>query len=169
MIEFKIEGIEGIQQNLDMMCVAVRDRILKEVLAKAAAPIVEAAKGNLASHTQTGTLAGSITFKVSSGRDKGVAAFCIIGPRTGIKVPVRVVTKGKNKGALMIAVPTYYAHLVEFGHKIVRDGNEIGAVGPIGFMRAAWDEYGGEVALFTIVEALVEGIETELSKTYRYK
>lgn len=167
MISIEVSGLEMIQENLDMMCVAVRDRILKKALSEAGKHIVDAAKANCPS--DTGTLRESISMKVGSGKDKGVAAYCIIGPKSGIKVPVRVVRKGKNKGAVMIAVPTYYAHFIEFGHRIFLHGHDIGFVGPKPFMRPAWDEFGGEAALYTIVDTLQQEVEIELSKTFRYK
>jgi HK97 gp10 family phage protein len=164
MIEFAISGLDGIDENLKMMCTAVRERILRDAVRKGATAMMTTAK--VYCSAETGTLRDSISLKMVSPK-KGVAVQAIIGPKSGIKVPVRVVTKGKNAGKIMIAVPTYYAHFIEFGHKLVIHGQELGFVSPRPFMRPAFDDE-WENALDIIVLELVNGVENELAKTYRY-
>ncbi len=167
MINLQVEGLEQIQENLDMMCVAVRDRILKTAVRKAGQHIVDAAK--VACPEDTGTLRESIGMRVTIRGGKGGGAGAVVGPRRGIRVPVRVVRRGKHTGLVMMAIPTRYAHAVEFGHRLVSGGHVVGQVTPRPFMRPAWDEFGGENALYTIRDELVDGVEEELAKTYRYK
>lgn len=161
MITVAITGQEQVWANLDQLNAAVRDKLLKRAMKAALTPIVEIAadlcdKG-------TGILADSIGMKISSAGTQGNLIVGIAGPRTGIRIPVSI-----HKGGLglppFIAIPTRYAHLVEFGHDIVtHDGRIVGHVGPHAFMRPAWDEAGGEVALYTFSDVMQDGIATEVA------
>lgn len=181
MISMSLAGTEVILQRLNALKTKIRASILRKAIMACAAPIEAAAKAFCPS--DTGTLKDAIDtrFTTKGGDGPGFFVRVIIGPKRGIRVPVRTVTRGRNKGMVMIAVPTRYAHLVEFGHKIVTHaaweidttvgkskprmkkiligaGTVIGFVGPKPFMRPAWDTAGGERALDTFVMVLESGI-----------
>jgi hypothetical protein len=63
-----------------------------------------------------------------------------------------------------MAIPTRYAHLIEFGHTIVRNGVVVGHAAPIPFMRKGWDTQGGEIALNRFETELEAAIAGEVIK-----
>lgn len=160
MLTYQLGGVEKIWQALDLLTIAVKDKLAKRAMKAALTPIQDAAIANCP--VDNGVLAGSIDIKISSKGYKGEQVSGIMGPRTNIQVPVQY-----HKGGLglppFIAIPTRYAHLVEFGHDVVdHKGVVVGHVGPVGFMRIAWDEFGGEVALYTFVAEMQIGIVQEV-------
>lgn len=150
MITMTLTGSDRVWSNLKGFHADVRDRILKMGVKAAGEPIQRAARDFAPG--DTGTLKESIELKVTSKNTKGGSARCYVGINRSFKVPVRMVKRGKNKGRVMIAVPAHYAKLVEYGHRIVRNGKVIGTVAPKPFLRPAWDEFGSDVALFTFAE-----------------
>jgi hypothetical protein len=127
---------------------AVRAKMLLSTLRKAGEPIRDAAKANVRS--KTGTLANSIIMVSRTYGQKGMVCHLLIGIKTKVKVPIRMVTRGPRKGRLRMAIPTLYAQQVEFGHKIVVNGKVVGQVAPRPFMRPAWAQHGGRTALSVI-------------------
>jgi len=157
-IEVDIQGIDVLVENFDSLSIGVRDRVLKKAINAAAKPIMATAKQYCP--TDLGTLKDSISLKVSAKGTKGNAVTAVIGPKRGIKVPIRVAKRGAHKGQTLMAVPTRYAHFVEFGH-LDKSGDR---VPPEPFMRPAWDEDGGEVALNRFADAATLGVVDEVAK-----
>lgn len=155
-ISFKATASAELDRRVLELPTRTRTAIFKKAMKAAAQPIAEMAQAHIGG---SGILRGSIEFKVSS-KDNGRLVRCYIGPARDIMVPVDVHKSGLGLPPF-VAIPTRYAHLVEFGHDIVRNGKVIGHVGPKAFMRPAWLAEGGDVALFHFKEAL----ETELVST----
>jgi hypothetical protein len=102
-----------------------------------------------------------VDIKLTSKGTKGEMVRAWIGPRRNVRYPVRVVQSGTRKGQILLAIPTRYAHLVEFGHRVVNAAGEtIGYVAPKPFMRVAWGIAGGQVALATFTKVLQAEMDT---------
>lgn len=180
---YSLTGVDGIINNGMKLVKSIRDRSLKRAMKKTIDPIHRAALARVS--VGTGILKGAIQQKITSLGSKGERVLGIVGIRRGIKIPVRVVSRGKNKGKLYVMVPTRYAHLVEFGHRIVisaiweRDpkskhgrlreikhaaaGSVVGFARGRPFMRPAWDQYGKETALKTFLVELDREIAIEVA------
>lgn len=162
MVSMKLVGMDDVADNVDMLSTNVRDKVLKRALRKAALPIVNEAKARCPE--DTGTLKESISLSISSKGHKGNWVRAFIGPKTGVKVPVGLVSRGVGKGMLRILIPTRYAHLVEFGHEVVINGEHVGHVPARAFMRGAWDSQGGETALNVFEIECAKGVDEEIAK-----
>lgn len=181
---FSLTGVDNIVNNLTILTRNIRDRSLKKAMAKVIDPIHRAALARVS--IDTGTLSKAVQKKITSSGSKGEKVMGFVGIRRGIKVPVRVVTRGKHKGKLYMLVPTRYAHLIEFGHRIVVSkiwevnpkskfgrlreikhlaaGSVVGFVRGKPFMRPAWDKHGKDVALKTFLVTLDRELASEVSK-----
>lgn len=157
----EVRGETGLMANLDKLDINLRDRAIKKAVRKALEPMRDTAKAN--ARRRTGALFTSIDIKITSKGHKGSRIIGVMGPRTGVKFPVRIVKSGEHMGKIYVAVPTRYAHLVEFGHNLVVDGKVVGRVGPKPFMRPAWSQHGGDVALRVIENVLESEIERLLT------
>ncbi len=173
-LTISLSGMDRISANLDRLATNIRGKVLRRALTDAAAPIETLAKALCPVSDQTGesvpgvlrdSIATKFTARIGGATSIGGFGMVIIGPRRNIKVPIRLVTRGKNKGKVKFAVPTKYAHLVEFGH-VLKDstGKIIGNVGPKPFMRGAWDGAGGDTALTTFMTSFKAGVDTEVAK-----
>lgn len=182
-VDINWSGMNRIDTNLDRLSIALRDKAMKKAMKATITPIHGEARMHCA--TDTGTLRDAIQMKISSKGSKGETVFGIVGIRRGIKVPVRVVMKGRHKGAVYVLIPTKYAHLIERGHRLVthaiweRDpkskhgrlrlikgsgaGTVIGFVKARPFMRPAWDRYGGLKAVETFVINLDKALQEEIN------
>jgi HK97 gp10 family phage protein len=150
MINITIQGVDGINASLTKIPIDIRQKFLVKAVRRAANDIAADAKELCP--TDLGTLKDSIDVRIKT-QVKGTDVIAIVGPKRGVRVPVRFVSRGKNKGKLKVAVPTLYAHHIEFGHK---QGS--GSVGPQPFMRPAWDTFGGVFAIDTITDSLANDI-----------
>lgn len=157
-ISFKATASAELDRRVLALPNRTRTAIIKRAMKAAAQPIRDVARAHVGG---SGILRESIEFKISS-KDNGRLVRCFIGPSRDVMVPVAV-----HKGGLglppFVAIPTRYAHLVEFGHDIVRNGKVIGHVGPKAFMRPAWLAEGADVALFHFKEALEAELATALT------
>lgn len=154
-------GTIGINKNFDALGEALRDKFIKHAVKAALEPVKEDAKARV--KDRTGALKGSIIVVVKSKGTKGTTIRGTCGPGTKIRIPIRVVSRGKHKNQLAIAIPTRYAHLVEFGHKVVINGKVVGHVGPKAFMRPAWAAHGGDTAFRVLETDLAEQISAWLA------
>lgn len=114
MTQVKVEGLSDLLKNLQSLPLKVAQRLERIGLKRALEPMKQAAEA-LAPVGDTGRLADS--FKIKSRTRKGVPS-----------------------ASLVTTVP--YAHLVEYGHRLVKGRllqKEIGHVGPKAFMRPAFD------------------------------
>jgi HK97 gp10 family phage protein len=161
-MELTLTGSKAVYANLDNFTVVLRDKLLKRAMGRVTRPIEQAAKA--ACPVDLGTLRDSISTKTTSKKGKGTNLHAIIGPKRRVRVPIGIVRRGPNKGKIKMAIPTRYAHLVEFGHTIVRNGSIIGHAAPIPFMRKAWDTAGGEIALNLFETELEAAIASEVIK-----
>jgi HK97 gp10 family phage protein len=162
MITMKLVGMDDVSRNVDMLGAAVRDKVIKKAMRKCATPIKNEAQA--LAPEDSGTLKESIGINITSKGAKGNWIRCYIGPRSGIQMPLRIVGRGGQQGLVRVAIPTRYAHLVEFGHRIVINGEYIGDVAPVPFMRGAWDRHGGEVALNVFEVECSKGVDEEIAK-----
>lgn len=152
----ELGGVEQIWANLDTFTAEVRDKITKRAMKAATDPLLREMKKLVPRDFDV--LRDAIEVKITSSGQKGNRIRAYIGIRRGIKVPTKIFKRGKRKGNVLVAIPTKYAHLIEFGHDIVRGGKVVGRVKPKSFIRAAWDEYGAEVALYTFADIMQAGI-----------
>lgn len=165
--QIPIKGFEELQRQLKTLPPKVRDKVLAQTMRKGAneiktaavgkAPIGKAKKfmrwGKRAARVRNpGTLRASIVAKEML--DDLKAIHFIAGVQRGKK-------RGQN---------AYYAHMVEWGHKIVltcgpkRVRREIGAVGEKPFLRPAADE--GIPRLMRMVESDLRSKVERLAKSY---
>lgn len=155
-------GVIGWTENIAGFVTEIRDKMIKHSIKTALEPVRDDAKGRV--RDRTSALRGSITIVIKSKGSKGTVVRGVCGPGTKIRVPIRVVKYGKHKNQLAIAIPTRYASLVEFGHKIVIKGKVVGHVGPKAFMRPAWAAHGGDVAFRVFETDLAEQINAWIAK-----
>lgn len=152
----QLSGSDLLYKNLDDFTVAVRDKILKRATKAATDPVLKAMRDRVPRDFDV--LRDAIEVKITSAGGKGQSIKGYVGIRRGIKVPTKIFKRGKRKGQVLIAIPTKYAHLVEYGFdKKLPDGSVIRVKGTP-FVRPAWDEWGGEVMLYTfadVCEALI--------------
>lgn len=154
MFSATLTGEVEVSRKWEQLTVNLRDKYLKRAVNAGLKPMRDAAQSRIGG---SGILRNSIDTRVTSKGAKGETVRGYIGPRRGVRIPVTV-----HKGGLglppFIAIPSRYAHLVEFGHKIVVNGKVIGTVAPHPFMRPAWEAYGGDVALARVAESLQQDI-----------
>lgn len=152
---FKLTGLDGTMANLRRLTQAIGDNILKKAVKKAIDPITASMKDFVpigAEDEHGGLLRDSIGQRITN---KQGSVRAIAGPRTKFKVPIGISKKGRNKGKVYYKIATRYAHLVEYG------GSKMPAQP---FMRPAWAEDGGEVALNTFLYELKKGVDEEVAK-----
>lgn len=118
--DITMRGMDRINDNIDQLTQGIRDRQLKKAMDAALNPILRNAKARVS--RDTGTLHSAIQKQVKSLGMKGVTVYGVVGIRRGIKVPMRVISRGPRKGQVYALIPTRYAHLIERGHKIVVNG-----------------------------------------------
>lgn len=153
----ELSGTEKIAQNFAAMTREVRDKLLKQAMRATTKPIEQHAKALV--KRRTGALQDSISTKMTSKGAKGEILRAWVGPERNAGRPMRAVTRGKKAGQIAVAVPTRYAHLIEFGHRIVdKSGKVVGFAPPRPFMRPAWGAAGGDIALDTFATSLKDGI-----------
>ena len=118
-IKAEVKGVEEAIEALAQIKRSIANRILRTAMRKAAKPIWDAAKSNVA--VETGLLKKSLFAKVKT-YPSGVTV-AVVGPRKGFKMAA---TKGVRKAGSATAKrfaksqgrnPTKYAHLVEGGTK----------------------------------------------------
>lgn len=98
---------------------------MKDALSKSATIGLKAARNNV--KRESGALAKSLKKRARTyGRG---SALVMVGPDRKFTTEYR----GKKRR------PVKYAHLVEFGHKVVRGGKVVGHVPPKPFLRPAFD------------------------------
>ena len=158
MIHMESRGAVEIYDRMDLFTANMRDKAMKQAMKKAIDPIKEKAAANIRKD-RTGALRGAVDTKITSKGTKGWEIRGLVGIRSKVRVPVRVVGKGQHAGKLFVAIPTRYAHLVEFGHTLVINGKVVGHIAPQAFMRRAWESHGGDKALAVFSVALSESID----------
>ena len=148
------ESLDVLSRNITQLTQKIANKLNAQAVREAAKPIRDLMR-DIAPRQETpwgGTLQSSIDMTVRT--KKGVTT-AYVGPRTKIRKPIKLSTKGKSKGQVQIAIPTRYAHLQEFG-------SSRQPARP--FVRPAWDEYGGEVALNTYADVLIGGVQDEVNR-----
>lgn len=128
--------------------------------AKVIAPAVKAG-----AQRRSGALKQSIGIKTAKGRRTKTAAYAVVGART----KVRKMVKRSRRGAKVLAVPAFYAHLVEGGTKAhARPNLETGTAGhhpgsrPKPFLKPAFDANKGKA-----LDAAREAAADEIAKAIR--
>ena len=118
-VKISVTGIAEIDQVLRGLPQQLQHKILSEAHAEAAQPLVKMAyyKAPL----RTGRLAESIGVKKTNLGKVGAIGLVQVGPIRG----------GSKKG--------YHAHLIEYGHRLVRGGKQIGFVRAKPFMEPSFN------------------------------
>ncbi len=116
-----VSGMGALSAALQGIPEDMRNKILVQGVARACKPIERAAKQNAKSSQDTGALRNSITTK-TVGYAKDGKAVGLVGPARGY------FTGGKKSGKLgrllgKNVMPSKYAHLVEYGHRIAVGGS----------------------------------------------
>jgi len=161
-----LTGLAGISEVLRGLPQAIQDEIMATALDAAAAPIEGYAKQFADASLRTGALKDSISHVVRTYRG-GLNAVALIGPDKGAYRSGRRLKKGDD--FTKAGKPHKYAHLVEFGHRIVapKAGTSIrkktatvlgGFVSARPFMRPA--VIAGQAATGeTLAQGMAKGIE----------
>lgn len=144
-------------ENFDFFQASLRKKMLRKAMNATLIPILTDAKAHV--RDDTGTTNKALQSKVSV---KPKSTTGLVGIRRGVKAVVRIVKRGKNKGKVLVIVPSRHANQLERGHLIVQDGKVVGRVPPKPFMRPAWDHYGGDNAFYTFADSMSEQIDTEI-------
>jgi hypothetical protein len=113
---YELTGMADIEANLQELTQELRTKAVKKVVKDTIRPIWSMARSLV--RKDTGVLYTGIQMEVKS-KNKGAIIYGVVGIRRGIKIPVRIIARGRRKGQVLMAIPTRYAHLVERGHKIV--------------------------------------------------
>lgn len=147
-------GDLDVKTNMETLTVAIRDKLLKRAMKQVTGRIAAVARQRVP--VDLGTLESAIDSKIFSKGGRGSYVRGLVGIRSRIKRPIGFITRGRKRGQLRYAVPTRYAHFAEFGTSHSK---------PQPFMRPAWDEAGGEPALYTFLDVLQDGIKSETLRT----
>lgn len=149
-MKIEVKGTAETVAAFNRLKARTRQGIVRDSLRYAYRPVVQSVKQFSTANVETGTLKKSIGLKESN---RPARCLVVIGPRRKMGRLV-VVSKGRKKiasKAYQKAVamlppgqdvefrdPVKYSHLLEFGHRIVRSGRELGRVRPYPFMQPAW-------------------------------
>ena len=178
--------LQGDRELLNMLN-ALPDRVFAKVVKRATnsamTPVLRDAKKIASSNLikDTGLLAESLGRKQKVYKRSGIVVV-IVGPRKGFKRKVERNYFGGEK-KMVWADPLHYAHLVEFGHRLVHGGalvrkdtgrlpagkklgKEVGFVPPRTFIRAALDKNRAEI-LNRLKRQIGIGTEREATKLLR--
>ena len=131
-IKIKLEGLKDALDSLQSVGRTVRNKILRKALNDATQPILASAKAR-AAIGPTRQLRRSLGRRVKTYRLSG-AVVAVIGPRRGYRVLV------ERAGRQVPHDPAKIAHLVEYGHVVVRGGKVVGHTPPHPFMAPAMEE-----------------------------
>lgn len=123
----------------------VQKNILSGAVRAGAKPIIAEARDKVSK--RSGVLAKSIGVNKRRTRNRNILWFSV-SPRRG--------AKRKNDG--------WYAHMVEFGHDVVRDKKVIGYSPPVPFMRTAFENQ-SEESLMATKEYLQKRIDKEIARS----
>ncbi len=120
-ISVSLTGSRELLNQLNELKRAMRNKILRPALQKAARPMLDSAWANCperTDHDPHGILKKamkSAAARKTKTYSRGTVVV-IIGPPTGFRTPMGVRTKGAHKGEPWYEDPSKIGHLVEFGH-----------------------------------------------------
>lgn len=155
-IKMELGGIKDALKSLDGLKRGVQRRILRAAVTEASAPILQSARGH--APKRTGTFKRSLGKKVKTYSKSGTVV-AIVGPRKGYKTQTGITRKGKE----IFEDPTKIAHLLEYGHLVVRGGKVVGHAPAYPSMTPAMQENQSR-AVETIARRIGEEIEKEAAK-----
>ena len=134
---------KALLKSLNNFPINVQKNIMTGAVRAGAKPLVDEARQNVPVRSKN--LKKSIGIVKRRPKDRNIIQFSVT-PRKG----------GRNDG--------WYAHLVEFGHNIVVDGEVVGQVSPNPFMRKAYDSQSDE-SIKATQEYLSKRIDKEIVKS----
>jgi HK97 gp10 family phage protein len=149
--QVKLAGLKAVLDSLADLNRTVRNKILRAAINDGSRPILDNMKAR-APVGDTGQFRRSLGRRVRTYRQSGVVVV-VIGPRKGF----RVVTQRGTK--LVPHDPAKIAHLLEFGHVIVRGGKAVGHAPPYPTIGPAMEEEKGAAT-----QAIGDRIAAELAK-----
>lgn len=176
-VKIQVKGLKRLLHNLKELPKRVARKVLRDALFKATDPVYKDMRAGAKTGQDTGALYKSIGRRAKTYAKSG-SAVVVVGPRTkqkkirkGGKV-VGVKLAGWARGLKGLpAVPTKYAHLVEFGtarHAQPRLGIIHPGSRPRAFVRPAWDK--NKKRMEAIAKKLLwDGIQREAKKLHRGK
>jgi HK97 gp10 family phage protein len=169
-IRFRVTGLQPVLRALAALPNAVANRVLRKALEKVSRPVLDDARAGAAK--DTGALRRSMGRKAKTYRRTGTSVV-VVGPRTKWQKVRKRGQEGVKKLAGWArgfsdspAVPTQYAHLVEFGaapHQQSQLRIRHPGARPKPFLRPAWDRHKDRVNAALRAEILA-GIEREARK-----
>jgi len=116
-VKFRIDGLAEVRAVLNTLPAEMQDKVLRPALARAARPLVNAAKNFARSSERTGALVRSLGAVVKRGKLGSGTAYAVVGARASYYSGGKRLKRGER--AAGADRPANYAHLVEFGHAVV--------------------------------------------------
>lgn len=166
---FQWTGLAELTRTLRGLPAEVAQNVLEETVDAAAQPIVLAAKIYAGRSRRTGALQASLTSVVRNYPRRGISV-AVIGPDKRYYRKGRVV---RGKKALGADRPANYAHLVEFGHIVVKPVSgtsrrrktavSAGIVAAKPFLRPAFSSQ-QDIALERMAITMTAGVNRALAK-----
>ena len=170
-MEIKVHGLKEIEAQLIALGSKEGTKIVRASMLKASEPILNRARSNVAAIPGgSGALHQSLGMRFfANARPVSEAGL----PTLGGKMSVQIAPLRKDRKAIALYNLVYkprrqrkgifYGHLVEFGHRIVRGGQQRGSVPARPFLKPALDS-GGTVAVAIFARELQERIARQLKK-----
>lgn len=172
-MEFTITGLDGTITSLNEVSSQLRTNIVRRALLRAAEPLEKEMKARApvrkAGPFGKGPPLVSEALRQSIGSvarsyKHGTQHIVVIGPRRKMyKIAGGASTAS---GADEIAIPTRYAHLVEFGHRITNLGAPV-YVPPRHFITDSWAAKGGMQAFENFKNALIDEMNKTMKRIYK--
>lgn len=144
-IKARLEGVETALAALGEVARTVRNKVLRKAVNAASRLVLDAARALVPK--DTGMLRKSLGVRIQTYRGSGKVV-AVIGPRTGY-TRTRSGTQQTALGRKIKETgrnPSKYAHLVEYGHALVRGGKVAGSVPAKPFLRPAFETNKGQLA-----------------------
>jgi HK97 gp10 family phage protein len=133
-LKFNVNS-QKLEKNLNTLKTRIARGAMRDALKKASKPMLDEAKRGGDFSDRTGTLRKSLKVKMST-NTKTNDVFATIGPDKNVKST----TTDEFTGETIEVKPVKYAHLVEFGHRLVSAaGKAYGRIKAYPFMRKAFD------------------------------
>jgi hypothetical protein len=168
----KVRGLKEIEAQLVELGSKTGTRIMRASMLEASKPILSRAESNAASlKTGSGALRESLGMRFSAGRSGSSEL-----PNMGGRFTVQIAPFRKDRTAIALYNLIYkrkrpvrgirHGHLVELGHRLVRNGREVGSVPARPFLAPALQS-GSTDAVAILARELQERIARQLKKNRR--
>lgn len=134
---------KSLLKSLEQFPINIQKNVLTGAVRAGAKPLVDEARSRVPQNTKN--LRKSIGITKRKTKNKNIVKFTV-SPRKG----------GKNDG--------WYAHMIEYGHDIVKNKQVIGSVPPQPFMRTAYEAQ-DQQSIKAVQEYMAKRIDKEIAKS----